>query len=102
MFSAFVAQGTEHRSPKAGVGRSNRPGGAISRIISRAIFRVMFRAVAHIGLHVFPAQMCLIVFLKTVSSRAISLIEHFLMRPCKIKTNLKICVFNLADAPLNL
>ena len=29
MFCAFVAQGTEHRSPKAGVGRSNRPGGAI-------------------------------------------------------------------------
>ena len=25
--SAFVAQGIEHRSPKAGVGRSNRPGG---------------------------------------------------------------------------
>ena len=30
---ASVAQGIEHRSPKAGVGRSNRPGG--TRIPSR-------------------------------------------------------------------
>lgn len=102
MFCAFVAQGTEHRSPKAGVGRSNRPGGAISRIISRAIFRVTFRAVAHIGLHVFPARMCLIVFLKTVSPCVISLIKRFVMRAWKIKTNLKICVFNLTRTPPSL
>ena len=40
--SASVAQGIEHRSPKAGVGRSNRPGGTIKHRRPEACFRPVF------------------------------------------------------------
>ena len=40
--NASVAQGIEHRSPKAGVGRSNRPGGTIKPRRPEACFRPVF------------------------------------------------------------
>ena len=40
--SASVAQGIEHRSPKAGVGRSNRPGGTIQDNGPEAILLLAF------------------------------------------------------------
>ncbi len=167
MFCAFVAQGTEHRSPKAGVGRSNRPGGAIFcwryqvqcccsvhfhgccrcfvRVVSfrsrccRGFFSftllprsfpfplvqfcVTFRrrcaycfappstsrplrtriAFGPLPARSVPPRECArFCSPKTVSPCAISRIKRFLMRAWKIKTNLKICVFNLTHTPPSL